>query len=183
MIPCHNFSTAMNHDGNMELFLAEEPPEDDDAQGDAPGRKRHVLFYTLEQKEKIVAEAYSQPRHVHRTAWKWQVQPVQIRRWRAQVQQHVILPAYPYPCTVEERAIHKDHKRVKMRHEGRPTSTPEDALHQLLPYIENPREAGNSVSTTAVTVELIRRFPELLRVGFVPLCCRVLRFLKKYHYK
>jgi len=99
------------------------------------------------------------------------------------VQQHVILPAYPYPCTVEERAIHKDHKRVKMRHEGRPTSTPEDALDQLLPYIENPREAGNAVSTTAVTVELIRQFPELLRVGFVPLCCRVLRFLKKYHYK
>ncbi|MFN9655930.1 MAG: hypothetical protein ACK55Q_09465 [Dolichospermum sp.] len=50
----------MNHDGNMEPFLADEPPEDydedndelDDAQGDAPARKRRVLFYTLEQKGK-----------------------------------------------------------------------------------------------------------------------------------
>jgi transposase-like protein len=119
----------MNHDSsNMEPFLADKPPEDDDkddgAQGDAPARKRRVLFYTLEQKEKLVAEAYSQPRHVRRTVRKWQVQPVQICRWRAQVQQDAILPAYPYPCTVEERAIHKDHKRVKTRHEGRPSSTP-----------------------------------------------------------
>jgi hypothetical protein len=110
------------------------------------------------------------------------VQPVQIRRWRAQLQQDVALPAYPYPRTVEERAIHKDHKRVKTQHEGRPSSTPEDVLDQLLPYIENLREAGNAISTTAVTVELIPRFPELLRIGFVPLHCRVLRFLKKRQY-
>ena len=46
----------MNYDGNNEPFLADEPPEDydedndelDDAQGDAPARKRRVLFYTLE---------------------------------------------------------------------------------------------------------------------------------------
>jgi transposase-like protein len=188
--PPHNFNKAMNYDGNNEPFLADEPPEDydedndelDDAQGDAPARKRRVLFYTLEQKGKIVAEAYSQPRHVRRTARKYQVQPVQIRRWRAQLQQDVALPAYPYPRTVEERTIHKDHKRVKTRHEGRPSSTPEDVMDQLLPYIENLREAGNAVSTSAVTVELIRRFPELLRVGFVPLRRRVLRFLKRRHY-
>jgi transposase-like protein len=180
----------MNHNGNMEPFLADEPPEDydkdndevDDAQGDAPARKHRVLFYTLEQKGKIVAEAYSQPRHVRRTARKYQVQAVQIRRWRAQLQQDVALPAYPCPRTVEERAIHKDNKRVKTQHEGRPSSTPEDVLDQLLPYIENLREAGNAVSTTTVTVELIRRYPELLRIGFVPLRHRVLHFLKKRHY-
>jgi hypothetical protein len=85
----------MNHDGNMEPFLADQPPEDydedndevDDAQGDAPALKHRVLFYTLEQKGKIVAEAYSQPRHVRGTVRKYQVQPVQIRRWRAQLQQ------------------------------------------------------------------------------------------------
>ncbi len=116
----------MNYDGNNEPFLADEPPEDydedndelDDAQGDAPARKRRVLFYTLEQKGKIVAEAYSQPRHVRRTARKYQVQPVQIRRWRAQLQQDVALPAYPYPRTVEERTIHKEHKRVKTQQAG-----------------------------------------------------------------
>jgi hypothetical protein len=54
-------------------------PEDEHLPEDEPVRKHCLLFYTLEQKKTIVHEAYSQPRHVRLTAWKWQVQPVQIR--------------------------------------------------------------------------------------------------------
>jgi hypothetical protein len=87
-----------------------------------------------------------------------------------------VLLAYPYPRTVEERTIVKTHKLVKSRNEGRPKMTPIDLLQQLLPYIEGLRE------TTTVTLELLRMAPNLLNVGFVPLCHQVLRFLKKQHY-
>jgi hypothetical protein len=63
-----------------------------------------------------------------------------------------------------------------------PTTTPNDLLQQLLPYIEDLRERGNAVSTTTVTLELLRMAPDLLNVAFVPLRRRVLRFLKKHHY-
>ena len=88
-------------------------PEDDHLPDNEPVRKRRLLFYTLEQKKKIVHEAYSLPRHVRLTARKWRVQPVQIRRWRVQLQADAVLPAYPYPRTIEERTIIKDHKKLK----------------------------------------------------------------------
>jgi len=150
--------------------------------GVAAPRRRKVLFYTLEKKRQIVNEAFSAPRMVKPTARKWSVQPTQIRKWRQQMQQDAALPAYPYPRTVEERTIVKTHKLVKTRNEGRPTTTPNDLLQQLLPYIEGLRERGNAVSTTTVTLELLRMAPDLLNVGFVPLRRRVLRFLKKHHY-
>jgi len=71
---------------------------------------------------------------------------------------------------------------VKTRNEGKPTTTPNDLLQQLLSYIEGLRERGNAVSTTTVTLELLRMAPNLLNIGFVPLHRRVLRFLKKHHY-
>jgi hypothetical protein len=85
------------------------------------------------------------------------------------MQQDAVLPAYPYPHTVEERTIVKNHKLVKTRNEGRPMMTPNDLLQQLLPYIEGLRERGNAVSTTTVTLELLRMAPNLLNVGFIPL--------------
>ncbi|MFN9656651.1 MAG: transposase [Dolichospermum sp.] len=157
-------------------------PDDDDLPEDEPVRKRRLLLYTLEQKKNIVHEAYSQPRHVRLTARKWRVQPVQIRRWRVQLQADAVLPAYPYPRTIEERTIIKDHKKLKTRNEGRPVETPEELLNGLLPYVDGLRDSGNSVSTTVVTLELLRRSPQLLQVGFVPLRRRVLRFLKRHHY-
>jgi len=48
--------------------------------------------------------------------------------------------------------------------------------------IEGLRERGNAISTTTVTLELLRMTPKLLNVGFIPLCCGVLPFLKKHHY-
>jgi len=60
--------------------------------------------------------------------------------------------------------------------------TPEELLNGLLPYVDGLRDSGNSVSTTVVTLELLRRSPQLLQVGFVPLRRRVLRFLKRHHY-
>jgi len=130
--------------------------------GVAAPRRRKVLFYTLEKKRQIVNEAFSAPRMVKPTARKWSVQPTQIRKWRQQMQQDAALPAYPYPRTVEERTIVKTHKLVKTRNEGRPTTTPNDLLQQLLPYIEGLRERGNAVSTTTVTLELLRMAPNHL---------------------
>jgi hypothetical protein len=91
--------------------------------GVAAPRRHKVLFYTLEKKRQIVNEAFSAPRMVRPTARKWSVQPTA----------DAALPAYPYPCTVEERTIVKTHKLVKTRNEGRPTTTPNDLLQQLLP--------------------------------------------------
>jgi transposase-like protein len=88
-----------------EDIPANFPEEDNDLLEDEPVCKRRLLFYTLEQKKKIVNKAYSQRHHVQLTARKWQVQPVQIRRWRVQLQADAVLPAYPYPRTVEERTI------------------------------------------------------------------------------
>jgi transposase-like protein len=123
---------------------------------------RKVLFYTLEKKRQIVNEAFSAPPMVRPTARKWSVQPTQICKWRQQMQQDAVLLAYPYPRTVEERTILKTHKLVKTRNEGRPTMTPNDLLQQLLPYIEGLRERGNAVSTTTVTLELLRMAPNHL---------------------
>jgi hypothetical protein len=40
------------------------PEEEDDLLENVPVRKHQLLFYTLDQKTKIVHEAYSQPHHV-----------------------------------------------------------------------------------------------------------------------
>jgi hypothetical protein len=47
--------------------------------------------------------------------------------------------------------------------------------------VEQVRDEGNAVSTTLVTVEPLRRAPELAVVGFFPLCHWVLRFLKNHY--
>ena len=162
------------------------PSDDDDSMGNegagAPVRTRRVLYYTLEDKKKIVEEAYPVPRNIRATARKWRVQPNQIRRWRVNARADAALPPYPYPRTIEERTTKNDHKRVKTRNEGRPLGTPEELLEELLPYVEAQRENGNAVNTTTVSAELLRRAPDLLSVGFAPLRRRVMRFLKKHHY-
>jgi hypothetical protein len=107
---------------------------------------------------------------------------VQIRQWGVQMQADAVLPAYPYPLTVEERTIIKDHEKLKTQNEGRPRETPEDLLDGLLPYVDGLRESRNAVSTTIVALELLRRSPQLLQVGFVLICCQVHYFLKKHHY-
>jgi hypothetical protein len=107
---------------------------------------------------------------------------VQIRRWRVQLQADAVLPAYPYPRRIEERTIIKDHKKLKTQNEDRPIETPEELLNGLLPYMDGLRDSGNTVSTTIITVELLRRLPQLLQVGFVPLHHCVLHFLKRHHY-
>jgi hypothetical protein len=79
------------------------------------------------------------------------------------MQADAVLPAYPYPGTVEERTIIKDNKKLKTWNEGsRPIETPEDLLHGLLLYVDGLRDSGNTVSTTIVTLELLRRSPQLL---------------------
>jgi hypothetical protein len=98
------------------------------------------------------------------------------------MQADAVLPAYPYPRTVEERTIIKDHKKLKTWNEGRPIETPEELLNGLLSYVDDLQEIGNAVSTTIVTLEeLLRRSPQLLQVGFVLLCHCVLCFLKRHH--
>jgi hypothetical protein len=100
--------------------------------GEADPHRRKVLFYS---KKKKVLEAFSVPPMVKPTACKWCVQP--ICNWRQQMQQDEVLPAYPYPCTVEEQTITKTHKLVKTRNEGRQTMTPNDLLQHLRPFIED----------------------------------------------
>jgi hypothetical protein len=105
---------------DKDLLEDKHLQEDEHLLEDKPVCKRRLLFYTLEQKKKIVHEAYSQPHHVQLTARKRRVQPVQIRQWSVQLQADAVLPAYPYPRTVEERTIIKDHKKLKTQNEGRP---------------------------------------------------------------
>ena len=78
-----------------------------------PVFNHRLLFHTLEQKKKMVHEAYSQPHHVQLTAQTRRVQPLQICQWRVQMQADAVLPAYPYPHTVEEVTIIKDHKKIE----------------------------------------------------------------------
>jgi hypothetical protein len=47
--------------------------------------------------------------------------------------------------------------------------------------VEQVRDEGNAVSTTLVTVKLLGQAPKLAAVGFVPLRCQVLWFLKNRH--
>jgi hypothetical protein len=96
--------------------------------------------------------------------------------------QKVCNPTYPYPHTVEERTIIKDHKKLKTWNEGRSIETPENLLDGLLPYVDGLRESGNAVRTTVVTLDLLRKSPHLLQVRFVLLHHCVLCFLKKHHY-
>jgi hypothetical protein len=83
--------------------------------------------------------------------------------------------------SASSQTIIKDHKKLKTWNEVRPSETPEELLKELLPFVEWLRESGNVVSTTILTVELLQRSPELLHIGFVPLCHCVLCFLKKHH--
>jgi len=94
--------------------------EDNDLPEDEPVCKGRLLFYTLEQKKKTVHEVYSQPHHVRLTARKWRVHTVQICLWRIQMQADAVPPAYPYPHTVEDRTIIKDHKKLKHKMKADP---------------------------------------------------------------
>ncbi len=149
------------------------PP--DDAEEFVPPPKR-VLFYTLDKKRSIVAEAYAVGNSIKSTARKWRVQPNQIRKWRRQLLEDEPIPQYPEPRTIEERTVIKEQKANKTRHKGRPFTIDEGILNGLLAFVEQVRDEGNAVTTTLVTVELLRRAPELAAVGFVPLRRRVLRF-------
>jgi transposase-like protein len=157
--------------------IAVPPTTSEDA-----ARSKRVLFYTLEKKHKIVQEAFSQPNLVRTTARKWRVQPNQIRKWRQNIRADQVLPAYPYPCAIEERTIVKDYKNLKMRSKGRPAITPPHLMEQLLPFLEQLQERGNAVSPATLMMELLCVAPELLAVGFVPLRCRVLRFVKNNNF-
>ncbi len=57
-----------------------------------------------------------------------------------------VLPAYPYPHTIEEQTMIKDHKNLKTRSKGRPAITPPHLLDQLLPFLEELHERGNTGS-------------------------------------
>jgi transposase-like protein len=73
-----------------------------------------ITYYFIHwSRTKIVHKAYSQPRPIQLIAQKWRVLPVQIRRWRSQVQADAVLPAYPYPHAVEERTDIRDNKKLK----------------------------------------------------------------------
>jgi hypothetical protein len=63
---------------------------------------QHLLFYMLEMQKKIVQEAFFQPNFICRTAHKWRVPPNQISKGRLNIMADEWLPAYPYPCTIEE---------------------------------------------------------------------------------
>jgi hypothetical protein len=60
------FFMMADDEGIPANFLEEDNdlPEDEHLPEDEPVRKRRLLFYTLEQKKKIVHEGHSQPRHV-----------------------------------------------------------------------------------------------------------------------
>ena len=150
--------------------------------GEDAALSKCVLFYTLEKKHKIVQEAFSQPNLVRTTARKWRVQPNQIRKWRQNIWADRVLPAYPYPRTIEERTIVKDHKNLKTRSKGRPAITLPHLMDQLLPFLEQLRDSGNAVSPATLTMELLRVVPELLAVGFVSLRCHVLHLMKNNHF-
>lgn len=51
----------------------------------------------------------------------------------------------------------------------------------MLAFVEEVRDNGYAVSTSLVTVELIRHAPELAAVGFIPLHYHVFWFLKNHH--
>jgi transposase-like protein len=154
------------------------PP--DDAEEFVPPPKG-ILFYTLDKKRSIVAEAYAVGNSIKSTVQKWRVQPNQIRKWRRQLLKDEPIPQYPEPRNIEERTVIKEQKANKTRHKGRPYTIDEGILNGLLAFVEQVRDEGNAVTTTLVTVELLRRAPELAVVGFVPLCHQVLRFLKNHH--
>jgi hypothetical protein len=86
----------------------EVPPTSEDMPA---AHGKHLLFYALERKKKIVQEAYSEPNMVHTTAQKWRVQPNQICKWSRNIMTDQVRPAYLYPRTIEERTIVKDHKK------------------------------------------------------------------------
>jgi hypothetical protein len=168
---------------NIEVPPAGENIEVPPAGEDVPtARGKCLLFYTLERKKHIVQEAYSEPNMGRTTAQKWRVQPNQIRKWRRNIMADQVLPAYPYPCTIEGRTIVKDHKNLKIRSKGRPAITPPHLMDLLLPFLEQLRDSGNAVSPATLTVELLHLAPELLPVGYVPLRRRILRFVKNNHF-
>jgi hypothetical protein len=45
------------------------------------------------------------------------------------MQADAVLPAYPYPCKVEERTIIKDHKKLKTQNDVRQKSYSIDFSH------------------------------------------------------
>jgi hypothetical protein len=129
-------SLVINLIMDVEDIQADFAGEEEIDAGKTAPRQCRVLFYMLQTKKKIVHKVFTEPRIVKPTARKWCVQPIKICKWRQQIQQDEVLPAYPYPCTVWEQTIIKTYKMVKARNEGRPTMTPNDLLQQLLPYIE-----------------------------------------------
>jgi len=73
----------------------------------------------------------------------------------------------------------RNHKRAPINVQN---GQPGTSAHPIASTWDGLRDSGNTVSTTIVTLELLRRSPQLLQVGFVPLYHCVLHFLKRHHY-
>jgi hypothetical protein len=91
----------MDEDDTLAGFLEEEEWEAlaDNILADELAPKCHLFLYILEQKKKIIEEAYLLSASLH-TIDCMEMESAAI----------CYTSAYPYPNTVEERAIIKDHK-------------------------------------------------------------------------
>ncbi len=65
------------------------PP--DDAEEVSP---KFVLFYALEKKKSIIAEACTVDNSIKSITWKWWVQPNQICKWMRSLLEDEFLPQY-----------------------------------------------------------------------------------------
>jgi len=97
------------------------------------------VFLSIANKRKIVGEAYAQPFKLRATAWRYDVQPAQICRWRAHI-----------PAINEDREAAP---RNKTLHRGK-ASIQEEQWDHIFTYLQQYHEEGHIVSVCMLAIEL-----------------------------
>jgi len=149
---------------------------DNDGQDQQPHKRKN--FYTLWEKKDIVQETYAAPLRVKATAWKYGLQPKQIRRWRLNANALNGLLHYPEHRTVEERGVIKKSKENVTLHKGRESKISPEQQHHIIEYYEQLRDRGIPVSGQSLAIELLRIAPQFNNVDISVVCRRVLHVMK-----
>jgi hypothetical protein len=117
-----------------------------------PVKKRRT--YTIAQKRRIVAEAYSEPRRIKTVARKYRVQGNQVRSWR-------VLLELPNRQEGDKRVYTT--KSIRLCGGGRKKVWPPEFIAKIKEYVDGRREMNYAVSmrrtvAEARMVDLVRCF-------------------------
>ena len=135
--------------------------------------RKMKVYHTLQDKRKIVGEAYTQPKLIKSTAQQYNVQPAQIHHWKATF--------FLAGIEDEQAAAVDTSTKNKTLHKGRDMVITQQQWTHLFDYFEWLHGNGCIVSVRLLAIELHHLDPAYLTEPQRVLDRWIRRFLARKH--